>query len=157
MAFRRAAATLENYYLREQDTGWAHPMRPERGGLWVVDSRRGSYELLATVYGALVIWATSAPVSLASLVSLAWDSAVATTRVGRWAVGQFYGTPEDGPPQLGSAPGDTEWGVKQTIALEPVMLAAAEAGNGLEFVNNSTTGEVRLTIYPNKELTVEDD
>lgn len=36
------------------------------------------------------------------------------------------------------------------------MIAAAEAGSGLEFVNNSATGEIRLTIYPNRELTVED-
>jgi hypothetical protein len=157
MALRRAGATLERLYLGERRVGWAYPMRPERGGIWVLDTRRGSYELLATVYGSLVIWATSAPVSLASLACLAWDSAVAATRVGRWAVNQFHGSPDDGPPQLGSSQGDAEWGVKQTKALEPIMLEAAKAGSGLEFVNNSTTGEVRLTIYPKSELTVADD
>lgn len=157
LAFRRAAATLENYHEGERNVGWAYPMRPERGGLWVLDARRGSYEILATVYGSLVIWATSTPVSLASLVSLAWDSAVGATRVGRWAVSKFHGSPNDGQPQLGSSQGDAKWGLKQTKALQPVMLDAAKAGSGLEFVNNSATGEVRLTIYPNSELIVEDD
>ena len=156
MAFRRAAATLESYYSGERNLGWAYPMRPERGGLWVLDTRRGSYELLATVYGSLVMWATSAPISLASLVSLAWDSAVATSRVGRWAVGRFHGAPDDGPPQLGSPTGDAEWGLKQTKALTPVMLEAAKAGSGLEFVNNSSTGEVCLTTYPNSKLTADE-
>ena len=156
MAFRRAGATLENYYQGDSAWGWAYPTRPERGGLLVLETRRGSYELLATVYGALVVWASSTPVALASLMCLAWDSAVGSTRVGRWAVNKFHGSPDDGPPQLGSPHGHNEWGVKQTKALEPVMLEAAKAGSGLEFVNNAATGEVRLTIYPTSELTVED-
>jgi len=130
IALRRAGATLDNYYLREQNAGWAHPTRPERGGLWVLDSRRGSYELLATVYGTLVIWATSAPVSLASLVSLAWDSAVSATHVGRWAVGQLRGSLKDGPPELGASHGPGEWGLKQTKALAPVMLASGFHAGG---------------------------
>lgn len=88
---------------------------------------------------------------------LAWDSAVGSTRVGRWAVNKLHGSPDDGPPQLGSPHGHDEWGVKQTKALEPVMLEAAKVGSGLEFVNNAATGEVRLTIYPKTELTLEDD
>ncbi len=127
-------------------------MRPERGGLWVLESRRGSYELVATVYGALVSLAISTPVSLASLACLAWDSAVAVSRLGRWTVGQFQGSPSDGPPELGSSHGHDEWGMKQTKALQPVMLEAAKTGSGLEFVNNSGTGEVRLTIYPREGL-----
>ena len=157
MAFRRAGATLENYFLGEQSTGWAYPTRPERGGLWVLESRRGSYEVVATVYGTLVFWAASTPVSLASFVSLAWESAVATTRVGRWAVGLFHGSPDDGPPELGSRHADAEWGLKQTKALEPIMLEAAKMGSGLEFVNNSATGEVRLTIYPNSEMNADEE
>ncbi len=155
MAFRRAGATLENYHRGERNTGWAHPTRPERGGLLVLDTRCGSYELLATVYGSLVLWATSAPVSLASLVSLAWDSAVGATRVGRWAVSKFHGSPNAGPPQLGSSHGDAEWGVKQTKALEPVKPRRRAAASS--HLARRRVVDVRLTIYPNSELTVEDE
>ena len=140
LALRRAAATLENYNLREQNAGWAYPLRPERGGLWILESRRGSYKLSATVYGTLVAWATSAPVSLASLASLAWDSAVIASRAGQWFGGHFHGPADDGPPELGSTHSNAKFGLKQTKVLEPVMLEAVKSGSGFEFVNNSDTG-----------------
>lgn len=148
LAFRRAAATIEAIRRGGHRGVWAPAIRPERGGLWALDYRRGSFEMLTTFYGGLVTLATSTPVSLAALTSLAWDSAASARRLGSWTVGKFTENPDEGPPQSGSPVSDSEWGVKQTKALTPVMSAAAAAGNGLEFVNNSATGEMRLTIYP---------
>lgn len=152
IAFRRAAATLESMSVRRLDNGWSYPMRPERGGLWLLDARQGSFEVVATVYGALVAVATSQPIALAALASLALDAKVAASRLGHW-VGQQFGSQTMGaPPALGSPAEGERWGIENTKALSPVMLAAIEAGVGFEFVNTSSTGEVRIAVPPRNEL-----
>lgn len=157
IAFRRAAATLEGWRSGDTSGGWSYPMRPERGGLWVLDARRGSFELYATVYGSLVAVATSNPVALAGLVSLAFDAKAGVSRAGTW-VGHIW--PVSTAPTLPSlgvdAEGDT-WSVENTKALQPVMLAAIESGAGFEFVNRSASAEIRIAVPPRKSLESGDD
>lgn len=73
-ALRRAAALLGLLEAGERVEAWPRPIRPERGGLWLLDARYGSLDLLWTFYGSLVAVATSTPISLASFASLAWIS-----------------------------------------------------------------------------------
>lgn len=152
IAFRRAAATLNDLSEQRTNTGWSYPMRPERGGLWLLDARQGSLEVVLTVYGALVAVATSQPIALAALASLALDAKVAASRLGHSIGRQFGPQPSGAPPAFGSPAHGVSWGIHNTKALEPVMLAAIEAGVGFEFVNTSSAGEIRIAIPPRDEL-----
>lgn len=156
IAARRAASTLENWLGGESRSEWSYPMRPERGGLWVLDARRGSVEVFATVYGALVTVATSTPVALVALMSLAYDAKVAIGRAGRWTVRQFQSQASGAPPALGAPADGQTWRIETTKALEPIMKAAIDAGVGFEFVNSSDAGEIRLAVPPRSELISDD-
>lgn len=151
IAFRRAAATLNDWRSGNSSEGWAYPMRPERGGLWALDSRRGSYEVFATVYGSLVGIALSNPVALAGLVSLAFDAKAAVSRAGIW-IGHLLQNGAAEPPALGTPADGEAWSAENTKALEPVMLAAIESGAGFEFVNKSASGEIRISIPAQAQL-----
>lgn len=79
LAARRAGAMQRRLMVSEVDKSWPQPLRTYQGGLHVLDARVGSVDILMTVRGALVTIAGSAPISVASLMALAWD-------VGRGAV-----------------------------------------------------------------------
>lgn len=68
LAHRRVASLL--MVASGAAAGSWQPVRPERGGLWLVRSDVGSFECVMTFYGELVNIAASTPVSLTSLASL---------------------------------------------------------------------------------------
>ena len=71
LAFRRAGALHVLFREGVAVDGWPRPIRPERGGLQLLDAQNGSLDVLWTFYGTLVSVATSTPVTLASFASLA--------------------------------------------------------------------------------------
>lgn len=149
LAFRRAASTLEALAGGEGLSSWRPAMRPERGGLWIAQSRTGSWECVGTVYGALVSLAYSSPIALASLTSLAWQGAVTVNRAGRWIARRVCGQGDEDP---GEQTDVVAWGAGQTKALEPVLLAAIKNGQGFEFESESPSGSVRLRVSPRDEM-----
>jgi hypothetical protein len=152
LAFRRAAATLYEWDSGSSDGGWAWPLRPERGGLWTLQSRRGSFDLVTTVYGDLVSIATSSPIALAGLASLAFDAKTAARRAGSW-VGRIFEPKRSGsPPELGDSSDGERWSSDNTKVLERVMLEAIESGAGFEFVSRSAASEIRLAVPPRNQL-----
>jgi hypothetical protein len=80
-AFRRAAAAIAQLERRDRVESWPRPMLPNKCGLLVVDTSIGSVDTILVVYGSLVQLAQSAPVSVASLVTLIWDATKAARRI----------------------------------------------------------------------------
>lgn len=156
LGLRRAAVVVDAMRRGERIDGWPPAPRPERGGLLLLDSRTGSFEAVATVYGALVSVALSSPIALASAFSLAWDAAVASRRFGRWVVRKVSSARELEPfRDRGVVPIGGDWGLRKTKALTPVMKAAAAAGSGLEYEYNAREGTIRLAVYPRDSLSVD--
>lgn len=151
LAFRRAASTLHAVADGEHLETWRPALRPERGGLWVGNSRAGSWECVGTVYGELVSLAFSTPVALTSLTSLAWQGSLAARRFGRWVAKQLPGRHAEGGPEAGELT-VTEWGLSSTKALEPVMLEAIRAGHGMEFEIESAGTKIRLSVPARSDL-----
>jgi hypothetical protein len=151
---RRANAMLESLLAGEQELRWPLPMRPERGGLWLMDADYGSLDALWTVYGALVATATSTPVSLASFASLAWTSSRSAWRIARnWRVRVLE--PDElsqRPSAANSGPtltdrGDT-WQERTTKRLLPVLEQAVQNGSGVDFRATGPGGEIRFIVPP---------
>jgi hypothetical protein len=151
MAIRRAAALIEVLNAGEQVTSWPRPIRPERGGLWLLDATYGSLELLWTFYNSLVGVATSTPISLASFASLAWSSSRSASRMARsWVVrrlepGEVAQRPSASTPT--EAVGET-WQERTTKGMIPVFQAAISQGTGFDFRATGPSGEVRFIIAP---------
>jgi hypothetical protein len=151
---RRANAMLDSLLAGEQVLSWPLPMRPERGGLWLMDADYGSLDALWTVYGALVATATSTPVSLASLASLAWTSSRSAWRIARnWRVRVLE------PDELSHRPsaansGPTQgdrggtWQERTTKRLLPVLEQAVQNGSGVDFRATGPGGEIRFIVPP---------
>lgn len=151
LAFRRAAATLHAVSDGQRLETWRPALRPERGGLWVGESRTGSWDCVGTVYGELVSLAFSTPVALTSLTSLAWQGGRAASRFGQWIAKQLPGRGDEdrpGAPELPVA----EWGMGSTKALEPIMLEAMRLGRGLDFEIESAGTRVHLSVSPRSDL-----
>jgi hypothetical protein len=154
LAFRRAAALIRLLEAGEQVTSWPRPMRPARGGLWLLDARYGSLDALYTVYGALVTVAMSQPVSLASFASLAWTASKSATRLAsRWIVRVLH------PSELTQRPsaGDLSPAIahdddfvldRMTKRLLPFFREAVNDGRGLDFRATGASGEVRIIVTP---------
>ncbi len=156
LGLRRAAVIVDAMRRGERIDGWPVAPRPERGGLLLLDSRTGSFEAVATVYGALVSIALSSPIALASAFTLAWDAAAASRTFGRWVVRKATSARELEPfRDQSSVLVGQDWGIRQTKALTPVMKAAAAAGSGLEYEYSAREGTVRLAIYPRSDLSVD--
>jgi len=154
-AFRRAAALMNLMDAGERPQAWPMPIRPERGGLWLIDARYGSADLLWSFYGSLVSIATSTPVSLASFASLALSaSGTAASRLpGKWKVrrldaGELAHRPGHGRDvaQLGAG-GDT-WEERTTKRMIPVFELAIKQGRGIDYSATGPTGQVRFIIPP---------
>lgn len=151
-AMRRAAALIELFSSPERVEAWPRPIRPERGGLWLLDAEYGSLDALWTFYGILVSVATSTPVSLASFASLAWDSSKAASRMARrWVLRPLR--PDElahrpratDQPQTIAPSGDT-WQERTTRRLVPVLRQAVNNGQGLDFRVTGPGGEIRLIV-----------
>ncbi len=86
-AIRRAAALIARLDAGESVDAWPVPIRPQSGGLWLLDASHGSLNILWTVYGSLVAIATSTPVSLAAFASLVCQYTEFASRIAhRWTV-----------------------------------------------------------------------
>jgi hypothetical protein len=154
MAFRRAATLIELLLSGEQVHSWPIPVRPERGGLWLLDSRYGSFDALWSFYGTLVSVATSTPVSLASFASLAWNSGkYGYQKTTKWLVHRIEPAElADRPSANDSLPStvtrvDT-WQERTTKRLMPLLKQAVDDGYGLDFRATGPNGELRFIITP---------
>jgi hypothetical protein len=154
-ALRRAVALMQLLETGERVVAWPRPIRPERGGLWLLDAQYGSLDALYTVYGTLVAVATSTPVSLASLASLAWTARRSASRMARrWVVrplapGELAQRPSAGDPPPPSINHDGDILLDRTTKrLLPVFQRAIDDGRGLDYRATGPSGEVRLIVTP---------
>lgn len=158
IALRRATALVELYLDNEPVEQWPRPVRPERGGLWLLDASYGSLDALWSVYGALVIAATSTPVSLASFASLAWQTSKFASRMARrWVVRplgprEVVDRPRAADSNLSAVDREETWQERTTKRVIPILKQAVEDGYGVDFRATGPSGEVRLTVAPRAEL-----
>lgn len=154
LAFRRAAMLITQIEAGEPITSWPRPIRPARGGLWLLDARYGSLDAVYTVYGALVTVAISQPVSLASFASLAWASSKSATRLARrWIVRVLHPSELAERPRAADASPATTYddGIvldRMTRRLLPIFKQAVDDGCGLDFHAKGPSGEIRLIVTP---------
>jgi hypothetical protein len=152
-ALRRAAAMIVRLETADRVTAWPRPMRPELGGLRLIDVRYGSFDALYTVYGVLVSIAASAPISLASLASLAWASSTAAVRIARtWMVRALEPAELAERPSAGDSVPDDEQGDvlldRTTKRLIPFFKLAVSEGRGVDYRATGPNGEIRLIVTP---------
>ena len=161
-ALRRAAALLGLLEAGDEVNAWPRPIRPERGGLWLLDAQYGSLDLLWTFYGSLVAVATSTPISLASFASLAWSSGRSVRMAGRWIVRSLRHGELSDRPSAGNALEVTDgkgevWHERTTKRLVPIFKEAIRDGRGLDFKATGPSGEVRLIVTPRQRRESTDD
>lgn len=147
LAARRAGA-LHRQLLRDgQVETWPAPLRTRQGGLHLLGARVGSFDALMTVWGSLVMLASSSPVAVAGMIALAWDVARGSIRIAnRWVGAALVAS--QGPPSL-QAPDDAEpWGIQHTKALAPAMNAAIANDQGFEFFLDGDERKIKLTVPP---------
>ena len=153
MAVRRAVALMKLMETGERVTAWPQPIRPRRGGLWLLDARYGSLDLLWTVYGSIVAVATSTPISLASFSSLAWSASRSASRMARRVLVrplepvELVHRPSAGDPVPSASHGDS-WEERTTKRMIPVFKLAISDGRGIDFRATGPSGEVRFMVPP---------
>lgn len=144
LAARRAGAMYRQLAAGGASDRWPEPIRTHRAGLRLLDARVGSFNVIATVWGTLVTIAASSPVSVASLIALAWDvgrGAVHVTKRWRGAVlrqGDGYSRSEASQP----------WGIKHTKELAPVLAKVIENDQGFEFTLADGDRQLKITVLP---------
>ena len=153
-AFRRACALAEAARRGESPKEWLAPIRPERGGLQLACSREGSFESAWTFYGELVSFASSTPVSLASLAALALDTfAFSRWMRQKWVV-RAVSTPAPlEPPRADGREGESElgiWSPEQTKGVINELGELARSGIGVEFHQITRFHDTRIVLYPNQ-------
>jgi hypothetical protein len=148
LAARRAGALQRRLASGEQVDDWPRALRTTQGGLYLLDVRRGSYEVIQTIWGDLVTIAGSTPVSVASFIALAWDIGRGTRKLANKWTGRRASIGPNAKPTPTSDSEGTEWGATHTKALAPVLLAAIENDQGVEFHLKDDNREIKLTVYP---------
>ena len=153
-ALRRGTALIELFSSGERVDTWPRPIRPERGGLRLLDAGYGSLDLLWTIYGTLVSVAATTPVSLASFASLAWNSSKYASRMAHtWVVRPLEARELVDPPSAADpppivAPSAENWQERTTKRLMPLLRQAVDDGRGLDFHAAGQDGELRLIVTP---------
>lgn len=151
-AFRRAYVAADLARQGEHLKGWPTPVRPERGGLYLVSSNSGSLEWVWTFYGALVSFAASTPVSLASFASLAVDTFALTKWMRqKWIVRPVTKSLPPEPPRADEYEGDKRiglWSPEDTKAVIGQLGELAKSGIGVEFHQVTPVQETRIVLYP---------
>lgn len=148
LAARRAGAMQRRLMVSEVDKTWPQPLRTYQGGLHVLDARVGSVDVLMTVWGALVTIAGSAPISVASLMALAWDLGRGVIHVTKRWQGAVMARPQRDPMVHDRIEAAQDWGIKHTKALAPVLLKAIENDQGFEFALKDGPQQIKLTVLP---------
>lgn len=145
----RRAGALQRQLLRgERVEKWPRPLRTTQGGLRLLEARVGSFDVLLTLWGSLVTIAGSSPVTVASLMALAWDVGRGSYRLGRKWTAAALNEAQEGPPSLEPPPNAQPWGIQHTKALAPRMSEAIANDQGFEFVLNETEGTIKFTVPP---------
>jgi hypothetical protein len=152
-AMRRANSLLDDLQTGEDVTSWPMPTRPERCGLLLLDAGPGSLETLWTVYGVLVTAATSTPVSLASLASLAWSTSSSARRIAsRWRLRRLYSYDIDQRPRANATVDSADelgtWQERTTKSLVPALELAMHNRTGLDYRATGPGGELRIIVLP---------
>lgn len=145
----RRAGALYRLLLRDGEAKrWPEPLRTHEGGLRLLNARVGSFEIVMTFWGSLAMIASSSPVAVAGMMSLAWDVGRGSIRLAdRWFGAASLGSRGD-TPSLEHPEHAQQWGVRHTKALAPVLEAAALNGSGAELVVNEIDRTVKLSVLP---------
>lgn len=149
LAARRAGAMYRQIMMGDgKKKEWPEPIRTYRGGLHLLDTRVGSFEVLTTVWGVLVSMATSSPVVVAGLMALAWDvGQTGKYLAARWRAGALAEQANDRPSFDASAVAET-WSTNQTQKMVPVMNRAIANNQAFEYSLDGRELQVRLTVLP---------
>lgn len=116
----------------------------------------GSFDVLMTFWGSLVMLASSSPVAVAGLMALAWDVGRGSVRLANRWVGAAYAAAQDDRPSLSPPDGGGEpWGIQHTKALSPVLQTAAANGTGAELYLDEAEHKIKLTVMPRESAGVE--
>jgi hypothetical protein len=151
LAARRAAALQRRIITGRPLEEWPRAIRTTRGGLYLLDVRRGSFEAVLTVWGDLVTIAGSTPVSIASFFALAWEMGQGARRITERWTGRESTARAATRPTPDANPNGTEWSLAHTKSLAPVLIAAIENGQGVEFHLKDQSLEIKLTVYSKDE------
>jgi hypothetical protein len=123
-------------------------MRTYQGGLHLLDTRLGSFDVLMTFWGSLVTLATSSPVAVAGLMALALDVGRGSFRLANRWVGATLIASQDDRPSLDAPENATPWGIQHTKALAPTMREAISNDQGFEFFLDESEHTIKLTVPP---------
>lgn len=148
LSARRAAALYRALSRDGEVKHWPAPLRTHEGGLRLLQTRLGSFEVVMTFWGSLAMLASSSPVAVAGMMSLAWDVARGSIRIGdRW-FGAALNAGQGESPSLERPADAQQWGIRHTKALAPVLEAAAVSGSGAELVVNEIDRTIKLSVLP---------
>lgn len=148
LAARRAGALQPQVARGVKINKSPEPLRTHQGGLHLLDVRVGSFEMVTTVWGALVTLAVSSPVAVAGMIALAWDMGRGAVRLAnRWG-GAMLLAGQDDRPSLEAPESTAPWGVHHTKGLEGVLGQAVENGQGFEFYLRDGEQELKITVPP---------
>lgn len=148
LAARRAGAMHRQLTTGQRIKAWPAPLRTYQGGLHLLDARVGSFDVLLTVWGTLVTIAASAPVSVASLIALAWDVGRGTVHVTKRWQGAALATAQRDRPSLDRQESARQWGIPHTKELAPVLAKAIENDQGFEFSLTDGNQSLKITVLP---------
>jgi hypothetical protein len=141
-AARRSLALLDSLERRAPLADWPRPVHPTWGGLETAYARAGSLDLVLSAYGTLAAVATSQPVALAGWFTLTLDAFKLLGATAFWTVKQVSGHIGEPPlPLQGQHEGEV-WEERTTKSLQPLLMAAVEAGHGLEY----ECGQIRIVV-----------
>ena len=149
LAARRAGALHRQVIRGDLKDRWPDPIRTYQGGLRLLDARVGSFDVLMTFWGSLVMLASSSPVAVAGMMALAWDMGRGSVRLANRWVGAALTAAQDDKPSLEAPDGGGEpWGIQHTKALAPALEAAATNGTGVEFFLDEAEHRIKFTVLP---------
>lgn len=148
LSARRAGALFRTLLRDGEAKRWPAPLRTYEGGLRLLEVRLGSFEVVMTFWGSLAMLASSSPVAVAGMMSLAWDVGRGSVRAAdRW-LGAALAAGQGESPSLERPAHAQQWGLGHTKALAPVLEAAAVSGSGAELVVNEIDRTVKLSVLP---------
>lgn len=152
IAARRAAFMSEsNLSLSSYDfrRGKLPSERTSTAGLYILDADRGSFDVVCTVWGSLAAIATSQPVAVYAMMSLAWDTSTSVSRLAsRWRARQISSMPVEIPTI--SDDDRSPSGAGSLDSILPVLMSAVDSGSGCEIVSQNNGVDWKVTIPPRR-------
>ncbi|WP_404435493.1 hypothetical protein LG322_10070 [Microbacterium aerolatum] len=157
LAARRAGALHRTLQRDGEANGWPAPLRTHEGGLHLLDARLGSFEVLMTFWGSLAMLASSSPVAVAGMMSLAWDLGRGSLNLANRWFGAALAAGHGDRPSLEEPAHAQQWGIEHTKALAPVLEAAAVHGSGAELFVNECARTIKISVLPRETAPGADD